>query len=191
MGQCQRFLASHLPSATLVKTSSTAAAARALLDNPPNCAAIASKICATLFNGLTVQYEGIQNEAGWSAALPSQPQTYAILVNLTRFYIVVKDRKASFPSWLATEPHHALVQISTKTSNTGAYISQLVSALKLNVTRLDRRPAITTVQFHDTYLVELQDTDRHRSDLEWTSEVDRAVERVETAGGDARLVGLW
>lgn len=68
LGQCQQFLATHLPSATLVKTSSTAAAAKALLDNGPNCAAIASKVCVTLFDGLVVQFEGIQNESGWLTA---------------------------------------------------------------------------------------------------------------------------
>jgi hypothetical protein len=117
-------------------------------------------------------------------------------VNFTRFYIVTKDREASFPSWLSTEPHHALVQISTKIppsppTENGADISQLVSALKLNVTRLDRRPSIVAVPFHDIYLVELKDTDRHKSDIGWIEEVDKAVESVGRAGGEARLVGIW
>lgn len=106
---------------------------------------------------------------------------------------MVKDRKSAFPSWLSSEPHHALVQISTRTSPAagGTDISALLSSLKLYVARLDRRPAISAPQFHGIYLVELQDTASHRSDLEWASEVDGAVGRVETAGGDARLIGLW
>ena len=43
---------------------STAAAARALLDSPPSCAAICSKLCASLFNGLDVLREGIQTLDG-------------------------------------------------------------------------------------------------------------------------------
>lgn len=117
-----------------------------------------------------------------------------ISANSTRFYVVVKDRKAPFPSWLSKEPHHALIQISTRLFSTpqpAVALLDLLSALNLNVTRLDRRPAISDVQFHDIYLVEIQDTAKHRSDVEWASEVDIAVERVGTAGGDARLIGLW
>lgn len=47
-----------------MKTTSTAAAAQALLDNPPNCAAVCSKICGTLFDGLAVLQEGIQDDTG-------------------------------------------------------------------------------------------------------------------------------
>ncbi|KAF9460798.1 Prephenate dehydratase-domain-containing protein [Collybia nuda] len=176
LGQCQRFLKSHLPLATLVKTSSTAAAAKTVVDSPANCAAIASKICVTLFDGLTVQYEGIQNEAS----------------NFTRFFIVVKDRKASFPSLLVTELRHALIQVSTQTlPGTGADISQLISSLNLRVVRLDRRPAVTNVPFHDIYLVEVQDAERYKSVLEWTSEVDGAISRIGVLGGNAKLIGLW
>jgi Prephenate dehydratase len=64
LGQCQTFIASHFPSASLTKTTSTAAAAQALLDNPPDCAAICSRICGTLFHGLSVLQEGIQDDAG-------------------------------------------------------------------------------------------------------------------------------
>lgn len=61
LGQCKKFIAKHLPSATLVKTTSTAAAARALLDNPPDCAAICSRVCASLYDDLLVLQEGIQD----------------------------------------------------------------------------------------------------------------------------------
>ena len=43
---------------------STAAAARALLDGHPSQAAICSKLCATMFNGLDVLREGIQTGDG-------------------------------------------------------------------------------------------------------------------------------
>ena len=62
LGQCHDFINQNFPSATLVKTASTAAAARALLDNPPDCAAICSAVCATLFDGLEVLFTGIQNQ---------------------------------------------------------------------------------------------------------------------------------
>lgn len=43
---------------------STAAAARALLDGPPSQAAICSKLCASMFNGLEALREGIQTGDG-------------------------------------------------------------------------------------------------------------------------------
>lgn len=45
-----------------MKTKSTAAAARELLDSPSDCAAICSSICAELFPGLEILFAGIQNE---------------------------------------------------------------------------------------------------------------------------------
>lgn len=61
LGQCRGFITKNLPSATLVKTTSTAAAARALLENPLDCAAICSRVCASLYDDLLVLYEGIQD----------------------------------------------------------------------------------------------------------------------------------
>lgn len=47
-----------------MKMPSTAAAAQALLKSAGNCAAICSKICAVLYDGLEVLFEGIQDNAG-------------------------------------------------------------------------------------------------------------------------------
>lgn len=77
LGQCGKFLSTHLPDAKLVKVSSTALAAQNLslsldagpssLDSKVNtmeCAVIASKFCETIFDELEVLHEGIQNEEG-------------------------------------------------------------------------------------------------------------------------------
>lgn len=62
LGQCRKFLAEKLPLAQTIKMPSTAAAARALLNNPLDCAAICSSICATLYEGIEVLFTNIQNE---------------------------------------------------------------------------------------------------------------------------------
>lgn len=64
LGQCKGFLSKYLPSASLVKTPSTASAAKDVLSSSssPYCAAICSKLCATLFTGLEVLHEGVQDE---------------------------------------------------------------------------------------------------------------------------------
>lgn len=87
LGQCQEFLATHLPLATLEKSTSTAAAARALLDNPPECAAICSQICATLFQGLEVLHQGIQGETSGSLVQHSQE---GFLTCLSELYSVLR-----------------------------------------------------------------------------------------------------
>lgn len=79
LGQCSKFLSTHLPNAKLVKVFSTALAAQTLslsLDTDASspdagvaameCAVIASKFCETIYDGLEVLHEGIQNEEGSS-----------------------------------------------------------------------------------------------------------------------------
>jgi len=67
LGQCRQFIKKQLPHASLEKTPSTAAAAaKAVLldDDPIKCAAICSKMCATVFDDLEVLREGIQDQDG-------------------------------------------------------------------------------------------------------------------------------
>ena len=65
LGQCSHFLATNLPTARLVKVSSTAAAAEAVStqagDEAADSAAICSKICLQLFGNLEMLQEGIQD----------------------------------------------------------------------------------------------------------------------------------
>jgi prephenate dehydratase len=68
LGQCQQFLATHLPAAQLVKVPSTAAAAEAVStradDDAADSAAICSKICLQLFGNIEILQEGIQDYHG-------------------------------------------------------------------------------------------------------------------------------
>ena len=61
----------------------------------------------------------------------------------------------------------------------------------MTVTRIDRRPSIGTVPFHDTYIVELEQEDNTRDNNPLAREVEAAVERIRRSGGDARLIGMW
>ena len=81
LGQCARFLVTHLPAAKLVKVSSTAAAAETIStqadddDDDANSAAICSKICLQLFDNLEMLQESIQdsqrefNDLFWGSAV--------------------------------------------------------------------------------------------------------------------------
>lgn len=64
LGQCARYIQTKLPCARLVKTPSTAAAAKEVLDDSSGAsAAICSKLCAELDPRLNIAEEGIQDAA--------------------------------------------------------------------------------------------------------------------------------
>jgi prephenate dehydratase len=96
LGQCQQFLATHLPEAQLVSVASTAAAAEALSKQPDvsaDCAAICSKICLQLYPNLELLHEGIQNEHRESSCLLSKrgsPDT------VREFHSVLYSHELSF-----------------------------------------------------------------------------------------------
>jgi len=190
LGQCSRFISEHLPHAKLVKTASTAAAAQAILSDsePTECAAICSNLCATVFDGLKVLYEGIQNEK----------------VNSTRFYILAANRDVIIlPPPVEAQRKRALVRITCKlpaTTSKGiaGNIAQLLVALGLYVTRVDRRPSFHPVPFTDVYFVELEE---HRigpvrngdeeNDGLWIKEVEEGVQHVIEIGAEAQFLGSW
>jgi len=179
LGQCQRFITTHFPFASVVKTTSTAAAAQALFRHPPDCAAICSKICAMIFDGLSILQEGIQDDTA----------------NFTRFFVIARNKDSAIPD--CPTPTRALIQISAKvpsvstvTGTCTANISKLLTALQTTITRIDRRPAVGTIPFHDVYLVELEREVQDDS-KSWDQEAELAVDRVRQSGGNATLVGMW
>lgn len=89
LGQCRQFLAEKLPLAQTIKTSSTAAAAQALLNNPPDCAAICSSICATLFEGIEILSTNIQNE-----------QCKSLLIFMNLLYTQQQDARSELYTFL-------------------------------------------------------------------------------------------
>jgi len=95
LGQCQRFLAAHLPEAQLVSVASTAAAAEAVskqVDTTTDCAAICSKICLQLFAGLELLYEGIQNEHREPCPRPLRRRAEFV----RKFHSILCPRESSF-----------------------------------------------------------------------------------------------
>ncbi|TFK77006.1 PDT-domain-containing protein [Pluteus cervinus] len=178
LGQCSDFIQKHLPKASLVKTTSTASAAQAVVENPPNCAAICSKICATLFDGLELLYEGIQNES----------------TNFTRFYALAGELGVPPPAISYNPLNRALLRI--RGQHTGQKLSStclvpVLSVLHLDISRIDRRPSLESEPFHNVYFLEIQSTEAKEGDKNWAETVNEAVGRVRDAGGLADIIGLW
>ncbi|KAH9837138.1 PDT-domain-containing protein [Rhodofomes roseus] len=212
LGQCSRFLSEKLPGAARIKTPSTSAAAKSLLededeDRATRSAAICSVACATVFDGLEVLQEGIQN----------------VDTNRTRFYVLATSPESKLPSgFQAPIPKHALVRIGLKPSPSPVngdasaspspaprtrdrlvhlVMSTLLTTFGLPTSRVDRRPSLTDAPFEDVYLVELEASSSlcesaageefaAASAALW-ARVKAGVEKIEAVGGEAAVLGIW
>ncbi|KAJ7172700.1 Prephenate dehydratase-domain-containing protein [Mycena filopes] len=174
LGQCRGFLAKNFPSAALEKVTSTAAAAEAVLVSSDS-AAICSKLCATVFDGLEILFEGIQDQNS----------------NFTRFYVISGAQVTELPS-PPPEKTRCLIRLSSRTDAFPApAITQLLTALAIPVSRLDRRPQLENARlFHDVYFAELVSGEGDNLDG-WLADIERGIERIRTAGGEADLLGTW
>ena len=116
--QCRTWLASHLPSAELIHTASTAAAARDALADPAS-AAIGSRLAAEL-NGLPVVRDNIQDLAG----------------NATRFVMLGHDdapptgKDKTTIAFAVHDEHGALLRVL-----------QIFDSNGINLTRIESRPS--------------------------------------------------
>ncbi|KAJ7694141.1 Prephenate dehydratase-domain-containing protein [Mycena rosella] len=174
LGQCRGFLAQNFPNASLEKVASTAAAAEAVLTSPDS-AAICSKLCATVFDGLEILFEGIQDRNS----------------NFTRFYVLSTTLDSELPPSTLGQTR-CLVRLSWGAENKPSpSIAQLLTALGLSVSRLDRRPQLDgTLPFRDVYFAELAREDGGANGP-WMPHIERAIERVRESGGKAELLGIW
>ncbi|KAJ7285622.1 Prephenate dehydratase-domain-containing protein [Mycena rebaudengoi] len=161
LGQCRAFLAQNLASASLVKMVSTAAAAQALLTTS-NAAAICSKHCATVFDGLEILAEGIQDQN----------------TNFTRFYVLAASEDVKLP-FASTSQTRCLLRLYSP--NPPASITQLLATLAMAVSRIDRRPQLEEVERAPSV----------GDPATWRREIEQAMERVRASGGQVELLGVW
>lgn len=202
LGQCARFLSEKLPGAARVKMPSTSAAAQALLatdgeDTPLESAAICSSLCATIFDGLEILQESIQDSR----------------TNSTRFYVIANELDSKLPSGFQTSPPlHALVRVSLKPTTPGAetpardrllhlVISTLLTTFGLPSKRIDRRPSLTDIPFDDVYIIELEDSisaltadgadESDTTNVALLSRLKTGCAQIDAAGGDAVVLGIW
>jgi hypothetical protein len=76
-------------------------------------------------------------------------------------------------------------------------IVPLVSAMALPTFRIDRRPSLAEIPFHDVFFVEVcrngKSEGSHGSDdfISWMKCVEEGVQRAEKVGGRAVTIGAW
>ncbi|KAI0036608.1 Prephenate dehydratase-domain-containing protein [Vararia minispora EC-137] len=186
LGQCSLFLQTHVPSAKLVAVSSTAGAAEMVSQDPAafNSAAICSKFCTKLFPHLEVLHEGIQNENR----------------NFTRFYVLANERSSPLP-WVCLDEsqRYALLRVQPCLNAKGqrSTINELMAALQLPTSRVDRRPS-GHGPFDHVYILEVFSKSRDEMNGEshceadrWEDMVQEGIRRVIDTGDEAALLGIW
>ena len=73
-------------------------------------------------------------------------------------------------------------------------ITELMTALRLPTTRIDRRPATEPGFFECVYMIEVVSRSNPSDDQSmrsWADEVQQGVSRVIEAGGKATVLGIW
>lgn len=118
--------------------------------------------------------------------------------NFTRFYLlsIQLDISDFLPAYAPL--NHALVRLSVPTydqTSPACLVTELLHALDLSAKRIDRRPSLDPLPFHDVYLVEIQENCAVRDSLgkqsSWISDVETGLQRVRSIGGVASLLGIW
>lgn len=185
LGQCRSFLARLLPRATLVPTDSTASAAEDISSgktafDPYRCAAICSSIVTTVFEGLEVLQQNIQDGEA----------------NSTRFFMVSHGSDTTIPtSQIFPVRREALLRISTFPESHGTSESErpnfakFIRALDLDILRIDRRPALHALTFWDVYFIEVGDI--KDGNTPWSDKLSQALRRATYPSIEVTLLGKW
>ncbi|KAF8140167.1 Prephenate dehydratase-domain-containing protein [Boletus edulis] len=184
LGQCQGWLAEHLPRASLVRTDSTANAAKRLLSaetglDPMKCAAICSSVVVTIYEGLEVLEQNIQDGTE----------------NFTRFYILSQGLDVGLPEGYPQSIEcMALLRLQAPGDpvKPTLNIPRAISTLDLIVERIDRRPSVHGRPFDDIYFLEVGAIPGQNSpELSWRKQLQQAVDRVKRMGAEVSALGYW
>jgi len=186
LGQCSTYLTSRLPRAELVKVPSTAEAARlvATAGDGAECAAISSKICLSLYPGLEIAGEGVQDA--------NDNYTRFVLLGTAAFWRLPTGRCSS----------HAVLRLSTRSTGSFSLNSMLhlISGVDLAISRIDRRPSLLSRPFHDVYFLvfRIDESSFLHSPFDLVAkcrerleELLRQMEPALREGGTADILGVW
>ena len=189
-----------LPGAVYVKTKSTAAAARELLDSPSDCAAICSGICAELFPGLEILFTAIQNERCKHQNFWHISFSYIFTAgNFTRFYALAYSLQTSLPQFLTIAYEmKALLRITPCLKSSLDCPVDVIASLmdqNINIGRIDRRPSMDNVPFSSVYFMEIHSSDLHDRSSQrfqvWSRQVESIASQIGSTSRQIFVAGIW
>lgn len=115
------------------------------------------------------------------------PYSFLFADNFTRFFILGRDIKRKPPSY-PLHPSHAFIRVTSKSSDATFDLTDLLTILRLSVVRIDRRPHLLSVPFHNIYFLELKSSSHDQS---WTEKVEQSVSRLREKGYLVENIGVW
>ena len=136
--------------------------------------------------------------------------------NFTRFYIIASSLRQTLTNAPKPRLRRALVRIALDPNQDSLppesmsyhrplhlVVSTLLTNFGVPITRVDRRPSLRPIPFDDVYFIELEElgtplefrtknaSPSSVSEETWLAKVQESVERVQNAGLEATLLGLW
>ncbi|MGB7416966.1 MAG: prephenate dehydratase [Thermosynechococcaceae cyanobacterium] len=125
LGQCQRWLETHLPQAAAIATNSTTEALK-YVENDPAAAAISSERAAQLYDLPIIQRE-----------IQDHPD------NCTRFWVLSQPTEMDLPEVIISEQVYTSLAFSLPANQPGALLKalQIFAERNINLSRIESRPS--------------------------------------------------
>lgn len=125
LGQCQKWLTTHLPQTTTVATNSTTEALQYVQENP-SAAAISSERAAALYELPIIQ-----------RAIQDHPD------NCTRFWVIREAKATDLPPVIETDQVYTSIAFSLPANQPGALLKalQIFAERSINLSRIESRPS--------------------------------------------------
>lgn len=77
-------------------------------------------------------------------------------------------------------------------SNRTRGVVEYLKLLDVFTTRIDRRPSLDTTPFSSVYFIEVQGNKMNGTTFDsWALELELSTSKINRAGGDASLLGVW
>lgn len=127
----------------------------------------------------------------------SASRAHIPVANFTRFYIIAHSSTTPLTYQLESHRHmKALMRVSSP--ECGSALSNMAhcfAMIQLPITRIDRRPSLDGIPFHNVYFIEVQKETQNHHDGDsfelWTKAVMLASSRVIEKGWRSAVVGIW
>ena len=113
--------------------------------------------------------------------------------NFTRFYILAQGLEVALPEKCSLETQGmGLLRLQAPPGSLMLNIPGVLNTLDLTVLRIDRRPSLYAIPFHDAYFIEVSANSKQNDCGQlWKTVLQQAVDNVRAMGTEVSVLGLW
>lgn len=159
------------------------------------CAAICSSVVVSIYEGLEVLAENIQDRTGLWLSSMSWAQPILFTENFTRFYILSQGRDIALPEGHPPSTENmALLRLQPPGDSMKPVlnITRIINTLDMLVKRIDRRPTDHGRPFEDVYFLEVCAIPGQSSpELPWIKQLQQAVDKIKHMDVEISVLGCW